>query len=374
MPPISVEAFISARADLVTCRRLLRDGSRSFHVASRLLPDGVRDAATALYAFCRVADDLVDVEGGGDASVAALRERIDRVYRGCPQARATDRAFARVVEEYGIPRALPDALVEGLEWDAQLRRYSDFDALTEYAARVAASVGAMMAMLMGARSGTLVARACDLGVAMQLTNIARDVGEDASMGRVYLPLEWLGDAGVDADAWLARPVFDDRIAAVTRRLLAAAAALYARADAGIAGLPRGCRPGIRAARLVYSSIGSAVERRGFDSVNARAFVSTQRKLALGARAYWPLPSPVADLGAAPLQATQYLVDAVASARGHERSRAPSWTDRVIWAFELFDRLERDERARVGQSSPGQASAAGLVEGMEGAAWAGSTTD
>ncbi len=101
-----------------------------------------------------------------------------------------------------MPRALPEALLEGLAWDAQARRYATLSDLYDYSARVAAAVGAMMCVLMGVRDADALARACDLGVAMQLTNIARDVGEDARERRLYLPLDWLAEAGIDPDAFL----------------------------------------------------------------------------------------------------------------------------------------------------------------------------
>jgi phytoene synthase len=166
---------------------MIRCGSRSFFMASFLLPPDVREAAYALYAFCRLSDDAVDVEGGRGESVARLRQRLDSVFAGRPEPEPVDRALTDAVIEFGIPRAAMDALLEGLEWDAAGRRYETLSDVYAYAVRVAGSVGAMMAALMGARTPDLVARACDLGVAMQLTNIARDVGEDARAGRLYLP-------------------------------------------------------------------------------------------------------------------------------------------------------------------------------------------
>ena len=193
-------------ADLNACADLLRGGSRSFFAASLLLPRRVHEPATALYAFCRVADDLID-NGGGDpaAALLALRARLDAAYAGRPRPAAADRALAATVLRHAIPRTLLDALLEGFAWDAAARRYDSLADLEAYAARVAGAVGAMMAMLMGERSAEGVARACDLGIAMQLSNIARDVGEDARAGRLYLPLDWMRAAGIDADAWLAPP-------------------------------------------------------------------------------------------------------------------------------------------------------------------------
>jgi phytoene synthase len=305
----------SADADFATCVELLREGSKSFAAASRLLPRRVRAPATVLYAFCRVADDLIDSDPSAtQASVDALRERLRRVYAGRPDDDPVDRALAVVVERERVPIALPEALLEGLGWDAAGRRYETLEDLYAYAARVAGTVGAIMTVVMGSRSADVLARACDLGVAMQLTNIARDVGEDARLGRIYLPLAWMREAGVDPAGWLSRPVADAPTRAVVARLLGAAEALYAKADAGIAALPADCRVAIRAASLIYSDIGRSVARAGFDSVTRRAFVPSSRKLwlvvrAIGAR-FWRARA----IDAPPLGPTQFLIAACEDAQ------------------------------------------------------------
>jgi phytoene synthase len=147
----------------------------------------VRDSATALYAFCRLADDAIDEgdteTGARTRALATLAQRLDAAYTGRPHDDPADRAFAQIVAQHHIPRAVPEALLEGFAWDLQGRRYETLADLHDYAARVAGTVGVMMAMLMGVRAPAALARACDLGIAMQLTNIARDVGEDARAGR-----------------------------------------------------------------------------------------------------------------------------------------------------------------------------------------------
>ena len=112
-----------APADMAHCREAIRTGSLSFHAASKLLPARVRDPALALYAFCRLADDAVDDSDDKAPAVLGLRDRLDLVYAGRPRNAAADRAFAAVVADYDMPRALPDALLEGLAWDATGRRY-----------------------------------------------------------------------------------------------------------------------------------------------------------------------------------------------------------------------------------------------------------
>lgn len=306
MPRPSAESA----ADLAACKELLRRGSKSFAAASLLLPQRVRDPAAAVYAFCRVADDEVDEGGGGVRAVDALQRRLALACEGRPLDGPVDRALARVVEEHALPRAFLEALLEGFAWDAEGRRYETISELNAYAARVAGAVGAVMAALMGTRTAEALARACDLGVAMQLTNVARDVGEDARRGRLYLPAAWLREEGIDAEAWLERPGFDARLAQVIERLLEAADGLYARADAGIAMLPRDCRAAIRAARLIYADIGRVIAARGFDSVTRRAVVPGRRKLWLLLRAL-VAPTPVAEGGdAPPLAETRFLVEAV----------------------------------------------------------------
>ncbi|NDG49928.1 MAG: phytoene/squalene synthase family protein, partial [Rhodospirillales bacterium] len=266
--------------DLAACRAALVVGSKSFATAARILPRRVRAPATALYAFCRVADDAVDTEADPKASVRRLRERLDAIYINKPINHPADRAFAAVVAEYEMPKELPGALIEGFEWDAEERRYDTLDALHAYCARVAGTVGAMMALLMGVRDGPRLARACDLGVAMQLTNIARDIGEDARNGRIYLPLDWMREAGIDPEAWQRNPSYSPALREITHRMLANADMLYARSEAGIAALPSDCRSSIRAAGRIYAEIGRMVRAEGFDPVTKRAIVPKSRKLML----------------------------------------------------------------------------------------------
>jgi 15-cis-phytoene synthase len=300
--------------DLNACRTLMRGGSKTFFAASLLLPARVRAPASALYAYCRLADDAIDLGANPHAEMAALQTRLDAIYAGRPSTADADRALCQVVHRHGIPRELLDGLLEGFLWDAQGRRYETLAAVEDYGARVAGTVGAMMALVMGTRDAAALARACELGVAMQLTNIARDVGEDARNGRLYLPRQWLREAGVDIDAWLAAPVFTPAIGQVTQRLLDRAEELYHRAEQGVAALPRDCRPAIHAARLVYAEIGHQLQREGLDSINHRTVVQRRRKLALIARATGAalLAPAEPQAGLVPLPAIQFLVSAACS--------------------------------------------------------------
>jgi 15-cis-phytoene synthase len=202
----------------------------------------------------------------------------------------------------------------------------------------------MMALVMETRDARALARACELGVAMQLTNIARDVGEDARNGRLYLPLAWMREAGLDPDAWLAKPQFDARLGQVIARLLAEAERLYARGECGVCDLPRSCRPAIQAARLVYAEIGHALEAAGLDSVQQRTVVGAGRKLALWLRACGAvLRAPghpiAAGAASAPLPAVRFLVDAAATDERPSRT----FYQRTLRVIDLFERQGQRQR-------------------------------
>ncbi|MEW9921745.1 15-cis-phytoene synthase [Marimonas sp. MJW-29] len=304
-------------ADMSHCREAIRTGSLSFHTASKLLPASVRDPALALYAFCRLADDEVDEGDQKARAVLTLRDRLDAVYAGRPRNAPEDRAFAAIVEAFDMPRALPEALLEGLAWDAVDRRYETLSGVMDYSARVASAVGAMMCVLMRVRDADALARACDLGVAMQLTNIARDVGEDARAGRLYLPLDWIAEAGLNPEAFIAQPQALPETRRMVKRLLAEAQRLYIRSEAGVPALPLRARSGIFAARLVYAGIGTEVRRNGFDSVTRRAHTSKVQKLGwvmqAGLRAAGTVVMPRSPvIYAAPLPEVAFLVDAAKS--------------------------------------------------------------
>ncbi len=311
------------------------------------MPQRIRTPAYALYAFCRLSDDAVDAVDAPRDAVDRLRERLDLAYAEKPKNIPADRAFAEMVQRYQMPRALPEALLEGLEWDSAGWAPQTLSDTYAYSARVAAAVGAMMTVLMGRREPDTLARACDLGVAMQLTNIARDVGEDARNGRTYLPRDWLSEAGVDVDAFLAKPVFDARIAACVERLLETADMLYDRAIGGIAALPADCRPAIHAARLIYREIGRKVAANGYNSVDQRAVVSKHRKLVLlGTACNAAMWTPHSEPAPA-LSETAFLVDAVPPF-DPERGGVGDYQDTrpMIRIVEILERLERRKQDQL----------------------------
>lgn len=325
--------------DLAACEALMRGGSKSFFAASGLLPQRVRIPAIALYAFCRMADDAIDEAIDDPHALGKLQQRLAAIYAGEPGNCIEDRAMAMVVHRYQIPRALPEALLEGFAWDAAGRSYDTLEQLHAYCARVAGSVGAMMALVMGVRGTSALARACELGNAMQLTNIARDVGEDALRGRIYLPLDWLRGEGIDPQAWLRNPEFSAPLARVTGRLLLEADRLYQLGSSGIATLPRDCRGAILAAAMIYAEIGNVISARAMDSVNQRAVVGSARKLTLLCFAKVRAQLPARCETVAPLPAIGFLTEACAAATPRPAGIPyRSFDERCEWLIDLFERI------------------------------------
>lgn len=305
-----LKAALRHDADMTDCREILKEGSHSFFAASLLLPDVYRQPITALYAFCRVADDAVDLADEPRDGLEQMTRRLNRIYAGEPEDSPVDRAFSDVVLSYNIPYTLPAALLEGFLWDVEGRSYGTMSDTYAYSARVAGTVGAMMAMLMGVRNPDVLSRACDLGVAMQITNICRDVGEDAEAGRLYLPADRLRAHGIDAGAWVERPEISAGIRGVVREMLELADELYLRSEWGISQLPSRVRPGIYAARSIYAEIGREIERRDYDSVSSRAYVRKRRKAQLLAVAMRNSLEGRRQDDAPPLDETRFLIDAV----------------------------------------------------------------
>ena len=266
----------------------IRVGSKSFAAAAMLFDRTTRESAVMLYAWCRHCDDVVDGQSFGFAGpvapegspgdrLAELERRTRSVLAG---EAAADPAFAglrAVVRRHGIPSDLPLQHLAGFGMDVEGRTYETIDELLDYAYGVAGVVGVMMAQVMGVRDPAILDRASDLGLAFQLTNIARDIIDDARAGRVYLPRTWLAEAGIPPDE-VGRPEHRPALAAVARRLLAVADEYYASASVGIAALPPRPAWAIATALRVYRQIGTEVARRGEKAWDRRVSTSKAAKL------------------------------------------------------------------------------------------------
>ncbi len=266
----------------VAARAVLRRHGRTFFFASHLL--GTRHAARAatLYAFCRHVDDLGDDAGDPPAARAALAA----VSHALQTGRANDPWTASMLSlqaRIGLPVGPALELVAGVTSDLDAVRMPDEAALIRYAYQVAGTVGLMMCAVLDVHETRAHPFAIDLGIAMQLTNIARDVGEDARMDRRYLPASWIGDVEPEAiaapDTALQRTLCD-----ATRRLLALADRHYGSAESGFGFLPARARLAILTAARTYRAIGSRVAANGYRSWDQRAVVGSTAKAGHAAKA------------------------------------------------------------------------------------------
>ncbi len=286
--PCAIDDLVAFSAERIAV------GSKSFAVAARLFSPETRASAFMLYAWCRHCDDVVDGQtlGFNEASaaspedgdlatrVAELEAKTRAACRGRPPAGDPYfAALAEVVRRHDIPERHSVELIEGFRMDAAERHYETIGDTLEYCYHVAGVVGVMMSMLMGARSRDTLNRASDLGIAFQLTNIARDVVPDARTGRVYLPAEWLRDAGMEPTSGaVADPANRQRVFDVTNRLLETAEPYYTSAQQGLSDLPLRSAWAVAAARSVYRAIGLEVKRLGANAWDGRAGTTSAGKL------------------------------------------------------------------------------------------------
>jgi len=272
------EQRVAATTD---CRSIIREKSKSFAMASKLLPASSRDDVITLYAWCRRADDAIDMvpEAEQPAAIQKLSSEIESLYAGQAQVEPVLQLFQSVVQKYQIPKEYPLELIAGMQMDADGMRYQTLHELLLYCYRVAGVVGLMLCHILGVRNKTALSQAAHLGIAMQLTNIARDVAEDWARARLYIPHEWL-TAQVQAPE-LHVLVPSDVQAALKpqiQRLLDLADNYYSSADRGIPALPYRAALAVAAARRVYSAIGAEIRAAVFDVFSGRIYVSNLRKL------------------------------------------------------------------------------------------------
>jgi 15-cis-phytoene synthase len=280
---------LSDRAALVAHAQLsIARGSKSFAAASRLFDQATRERAWLLYAWCRACDDLADGQDHGGAMaatddphtrLAAIRARTDAALNGTAHNDPAFEGLAVVAAECAIPRRLMDDLIAGFALDADGWRPQTTDDLLRYCYHVAGAVGCMMAVVMGVAPDdeTTLDRACDLGLAFQLANIARDIAEDAGAGRCYLPCHWLNEAGIDPADPMA-PTTRSTLASLAQRLGTMAADYEASARAGTPALPFRAAWAVLAAAGIYGGIARKVAADPAASLRQRVFTSRSEKL------------------------------------------------------------------------------------------------
>jgi len=280
--PIADEMILRdayAYCDAVTAKH-----SRSFHMASALLPLEKRRAVRALYAFCRITDDIVDCQQG------EVQEKLDewRFHAFSNHPPVDDLvalAWADTRLRYQIPLRYAEQLVEGVSRDMVQDRYTTFEDLATYSYSVASTVGLMSMHIIGFAGAEAVRYAIKLGLALQMTNILRDVGEDWRRGRVYLPQEELAEFGL-SEADIAAGMVTDTWRSFMRFQIERNRQLYAEAWPGIAMLHKDGRFAIAAAAGLYKGILDAIENNDYDVFNQRAYIGTWGKLNRLPQLWW----------------------------------------------------------------------------------------
>ena len=285
------------REELVElARQSIRRGSKSFALASRLFDKATREKAWLLYAWCRRCDDVADGQDHGGTlnldeataqrRIEAIRVLTRRALEGQPTAEAAFDALGQVALEAGLTEAMTDDVIDGFALDAEGWRPRSEGDLMRYAFHVAGAVGVMMARIMGvpADDHDGLDRACDLGLAFQLTNIARDLCEDDAAGRCYLPQEWLAEADIPPGEHM-RPEFRGELVILVSRLLDIADAHEAAARWGANALPFRQRWAVLAAANISGAVGAKIRQLGPHAWDHRVRLGALTKQRLVWRAF-----------------------------------------------------------------------------------------
>jgi phytoene synthase len=277
-------------AVLEQSRSILAEKAKSFRLAATFLPPDRHDDAAIVYAFCRVVDDAADEAPSAEAAHKAL-DSIEAELRGEVAPTALVEAFLEVSARCGLELGCAFELIRGVRGDLGRVAVADDDELLRYCYRVASTVGLMMCAVLGVRDPRARAFAIDLGVGMQLTNICRDVAEDARMGRVYLPATRLKHHGASAPELLAGDADRVAVARVVAELLDMADVYYASADGGMRYIPARSRLAIVVASKVYRAIGVTLRERGCDALAGRTYVPPINKAGWTLRAVGHMARP-----------------------------------------------------------------------------------
>ena len=271
-------------------RERIEKGSKSFAVAAKLFEPDTRASAYMLYAWCRHCDDVIDgqtlgynqsAKDGpvGEAALSLVRELEEKTSAACAghADEPVFQALSVVCAKHSIPEKYPLDLIAGFQMDAEVHNYQTIDDTLLYCYHVAGVVGVMMAMVMGVKERAVLDRACDLGLAFQLTNIARDIVADHEVDRIYLPEDWLATAGLTKNN-MAKPENRSQLSTVADRLLDTAEPYYKSAMHGLPHLPWRSAWAVAVALKVYRAIGLKVRQRGAAAWDNRTSTSTMAKL------------------------------------------------------------------------------------------------
>ncbi len=284
------------RSAYVHCRNITREYAKTFYLATRFLPHDKQRSIFAIYGLCRFLDNVVDeaeeLVAGNQLQMSEVeqtlmdwKEKLQKTYAGNPSDNPILYAFSDVLRRHHISITLPFELIDGVAMDLTKNRYETFDELYEYSYKVASVVGLMISEVFGYEDESALQHAVDLGIAMQLTNILRDVGEDLGRDRIYLPAEDLRTFNVTEE-----DLFEHRLTDSFRELMKfqidRARRYYDSADKGIPMLSPDSQVPVRLARHNYARILDQIESNGYQVYTRRAYLSFTQKMAILPRVWW----------------------------------------------------------------------------------------
>ncbi|XWN38027.1 MAG: squalene/phytoene synthase family protein [Balneola sp.] len=270
------------------CRAITRYHAKTFYLATRFLPNDKQRGIFAIYGMCRYLDNLVDEAedlireekltlSEIDEKLDNFRKDLDKVYSGYTVDDPILFAYADSLKRYKVAKELPLLLMEGVRQDLEISRFENFQQIYDYSYKVASVVGLMTIEVFGYSTNEAVERATDLGIAMQLTNILRDVGEDLERGRIYLPKEDLNRFDVSEEELFTKEK-SEKFINLMKFQIARARKYYDRAFEGIEMLDKDSRLPVYLAHRNYSRILEKIEENDYDVFNKRAYLNQSEKL------------------------------------------------------------------------------------------------
>ena len=261
-------------------QKLTKRYAKTFYFASKLLGRKKRQAAYSVYAICRISDDSVDGAGGCLEKLKIIEKKIDSAYSSSCFQEPLSLAFKNTVNTYNIPKCYFDQLIKGMYLDLEKKNYANFDELYNYCYKVAGVVGLVMLQIFGCQNEKAKQSAVDLGIAMQLTNILRDIKEDLDRGRRYLPLNELKDYHIEAESLKLEKVSEEFVS-LLKFQIQRARTYYQSSDKGIRMIAdRRSRLVVCAMSKIYEAILGEIEKNNYDIFSSRASVSGLAKLGL----------------------------------------------------------------------------------------------
>ncbi|REL33606.1 phytoene/squalene synthase family protein [Rhodohalobacter sp. SW132] len=272
------------------CRSITRIHAKTFYMATRFLPNHKQRSIFAIYGLCRYLDDLVDeaedlihnhqiTEKEVEQRLDTFKQNLVNSYNGLEQSDPILIAFFDTLKTYNISLELPLLLLEGVKMDLIKNRYASFDELYDYSYKVASVVGLMTSEVFGYSDKKALDYAVDLGIAMQLTNILRDIGEDLNRDRIYLPEDELQEYGISKQSLIRREKTPEFIQFMKFQI-ARARRFYAEADKGVSMLTKDSRLPVLLARENYSRILDKIEENNYNVFNERAYLNSTEKFSI----------------------------------------------------------------------------------------------